>query len=292
MKEISKKVKEVIKEYDNIFIIILIISSIFGITLNILITESDELWNFQSVYKMHNGFQIYKDFNVIITPLFFIIGKILFNIFGANILTFRIYNIIIVTTLYFVIYLLLKTLGINKKVSMILVLILIILKNYLVLKGQANYNIMALMLCILGIIFCLKKYKYHAILQGIMVFLIFCTKQNIGVYYGTSVFFFEILSKNNIKEKTKRLLIEFITFITILTLMIMAFYNNNNLYEFINYTILGIREFANENVYIEIKNIILGISLILINLICTIIFIKNEKLNTTKEEKEKLITLN
>lgn len=250
MKHKTRKVIETIKKHDNIFILILIILSIFGVSLNILIAESDELWNFQSVYKMYNGFQIYKDFNVIITPLFFIIGKILFNIFGANFLTFRIYNIIITTALYFTTYLLLKSIGINKKNSAIITLILIIFKRYLMVRAQANYTTMALMLCIIGILFCIKKNKYNTIIQGIIIFLIFYTKQNIGVYYGTSLFLFEILSKNNIKEKIKRLLIEFITFITLLILSLIIFYMNNNLYDFINYAFLGIKEFANENIFI------------------------------------------
>lgn len=292
MKHKTRKVIETIKKHDNIFILILIILSIFGVSLNILIAESDELWNFQSVYKMYNGFQIYKDFNVIITPLFFIIGKILFNIFGANFLTFRIYNIIITTALYFTTYLLLKSIGINKKNSAIITLILIIFKRYLMVRAQANYTTMALMLCIIGILFCIKKNKYNTIIQGIIIFLIFYTKQNIGVYYGTSLFLFEILSKNNIKEKIKRLLIEFITFITLLILSLIIFYMNNNLYDFINYAFLGIKEFANENIFIAPDSMITIIFFIIINLTFTIIYIKNKKIGISENEKENLITLN
>ena len=292
MRNKLNKIKELINKYDNIFIIILIILSIFGITLNILIENSDELWNFQSIYKMYNGFQIYKDFNVIITPLFFIIGKILFNIFGANFLTFRIYNIIIMTILYFIIYILLKKLEINKKISTIIILILIILKDYLIIRCQANYNTMALMLCILGIYFCIKKYKNNSILQGIIVFLIFCTKQNICVYYGTSLFLFEILSKDTVKNKIKNLLIELIIFIFSIIILLFIFYKNNILYDFVNYTFLGIKEFGNKNISIDIKNIIMIISLIIINLIFSYLFIKNKKIKLNKNEKENIITLN
>ena len=55
MKNIAIKTIEFVKRHDNIFFIILIFLSISGITLNISITNSDELWNFQNVYKMYNG---------------------------------------------------------------------------------------------------------------------------------------------------------------------------------------------------------------------------------------------
>ena len=91
MKNIISKQINFIKKHDNIFAIILFFLSIFGITINVFITNSDELWNFQNIYKMYNGFQIYKDANVIVTPLFFWIGEFLFKILGANFFIFRVY---------------------------------------------------------------------------------------------------------------------------------------------------------------------------------------------------------
>ena len=292
MEKTILKAKEVIKRHDNIFAIILIFLSIFGITLNVLIESSDELWNFQNIYKMYNGFQIYKDANVIVTPLFFIIGEVLFKVLGANFLTFRIYNIIIMMMLYFFTYLLLKKLGMCKKISIIATLILIIFKNYGILLCQANYNTMALMFYILGVFCYIKKYKYGPILQGIILFVIFSTKQNIGVFYAIGLVTCGILSKYDLKYRIKKIIIEILIFLMILVTLLLLFYINGNLYYFLDYTILGISEFANENIFINISNIILAIFFICINLIITIIFIKNEKLNINNEEKEQLIILN
>ncbi|MCI8655431.1 MAG: hypothetical protein HFJ48_06170 [Clostridia bacterium] len=292
MEKTFNKLKENIKKHDKIFMLILIFLSCFGITLNILIVDGDELWNFQSIYKMYNGFQIYKDFNVIITPLFFIIGKILFNILGANFLTFRIYNIIVTTILYFTTYLLLKKLEISKKASIIITLIMMTLSKYTIIRSQANYTTMALMLCVTGIIYCIKKHKHNAFIQGVIVFLILCTKQNIGVYYGTSLILFEILRKNETKQKIKNLTKEFIIFSILLTIFLLTLYLDNILYDFVNYTILGMEEFANQNISISPENMILIIFFIIINLVFTILFIKNKKANISEEEKEKLITLN
>ena len=95
MKKIFINASNFIKTYDNIFAIILFFLCIFGTILNARITNEDELWNFQNIFKMYNGYKIYQDANVIVTPLFFEIGEKIFKILGANILSFRIYNIII-----------------------------------------------------------------------------------------------------------------------------------------------------------------------------------------------------
>ena len=157
MRENLVKFFNFVKRHDNIFVIMLIIFSIMGITLNVYVTNSDELWNFQNVYKIYNGYQIYKDANVIVTPLFFWMGKFLFEILGANFFTFRIYNVFIMSTIYFITYLLLKNIKISKKISIIIILTLIILKKYGMILVEANYNNLALMLCLLGIILNIKN---------------------------------------------------------------------------------------------------------------------------------------
>ena len=79
-----KKIIEKIKKKEDVFIFLLIAFSLIGITLNVKLDASDELWNFQNIYKMYNGFVIYKDANVICTPLFFYIGNLLFRVLSAN----------------------------------------------------------------------------------------------------------------------------------------------------------------------------------------------------------------
>ena len=176
----KEKVAKIINKYDNLFVIIVIILSVTGIVLDIKLANSDEIWNFQNVYKMYNGFVIYKESNVIVTPLFFYIGEILFKLLGANFLIFRIYNIIIVTGIYFLEYKILKELKIRKKISLILVLFLILFKWYGLPSIQANYNSLAFLFYLLGVFCYIKKYKYNNIIQGIILFLIFMSKQNIN----------------------------------------------------------------------------------------------------------------
>lgn len=280
--------KEIIKKYDNIIMVGVIVLVTTGITLNVTIADSDELWNFQNIYKMYNGFQIYKDANVIITPLFFWIGEFIFKLIGANFLTFRIYNIIIHCSLYIVTYNFLKKLDISKVTSAIIVFCIILYKEYYLLLGQANYNILALTLFILGVYLTTKKYKYNSFIQGCILFLVFITKQNFGVFYGLGLFIYEMQKNKQLKIKIKNLIIEIITFILFFAIMCVILAIQNNLYNFVDYTILGISEFAKENVMLNMKNMIRTIVICIINIGIATFFIKDKRIDIKTEEKENL----
>lgn len=290
MKKILTKIMDFIKKHNNIFAIILIFLSFFGITINCRITNSDELWNFQNVFKLYNGYKIYQESNVIVTPLFFILGEKIFEILGANFLTFRIYNIIILINFYFITYLILKKIGISKKISIILVLGLILLKGYNIILIQASYNTMALMISFLGVLLYLYRFKYNSIFQGIILFLVFMSKQNIGIFYAIGLILCEILEKQKIRVIAKRILAEILIFFMLDIIFIIYLYNTNNLYNFINYTVLGIGEFAKRNMYIDISNIMIIVFLVVINIVLTLFFIKNKKVIC--EQKRQLIVLN
>ena len=279
-----KKIKKFVKKHDNIVVIILIFFSFYGINIATTISNNDELWNFQNVYKL------YKEINVITTPLFFVIGKILFEILGANFLTFRIYNLIIVVAIYFITYLLLKELKFSKKMSISLTLFFMIISGYYFLLMQANYNTMALLYCLMGVLIYIKKYKYNPIIQGIVLFLIFITKQNIGIYYAIGLFSCELLSKNKVDKKLKNIIIQFGTFLIYTIILLLYFYKSNILYDFFNFSFLGIREFSSKNISISIPNIISILIFIIFNIFMTIILFK--KKNTNIIMKERLIILN
>ena len=103
--EDMKKLLKLINKHDNISMLIwlIILTSTFVFWHNM--DANDELWNFSNIYKMYNDYVIYKDINVIITPLFFTVGQILFKLLGANYLVFRLYEgVIIYTFLFFIMY--------------------------------------------------------------------------------------------------------------------------------------------------------------------------------------------
>ncbi len=289
MKTAILNVTNFVKKHDNIFAILLFFLATFGIVFSVNVTNSDEVWNFANLYKLYNGFEIYKDVNIIITPLFFYIGLIFFKILGSNILVFRLYHIIIMVSLYFTTYLLLKELKINKKIAIIIVLCFIIFEKYHLLTSQANYNTMALLFCVIGIYLYIKKCKYNWVIQGIILFLIFMTKQNIGVLYAIGLLVCTLLENNNLKEKIKKYIQELAVFMLFFMLMLFYFYKKNILIDFWNFAVLGIREFASKNVFIEISSMIIMIFFIIINIVLAVAFIKNKKVD--KKQKKNILIL-
>ena len=145
------KVKEFISKHElvSMFLFLLLIAS--TISLNTMFCVGDEQWNFGNIYKMINGGTIYVDNNVIITPLFFFIGKFLLILFGTNFVVFRIYGLVIYTFLLFFIYLLLRQLKIKKTYSFFITVYLFFSTMNLT-KSGANYNVMAVALVLLAII--------------------------------------------------------------------------------------------------------------------------------------------
>ena len=85
------KIKKIYK-YDNIILIVLLFVFFLG-SFNVALSNSDEAWTFSMIYQMNKGYTIYKDINVIITPLFFYLIKFIFGIFGANFVVYRLCNI-------------------------------------------------------------------------------------------------------------------------------------------------------------------------------------------------------
>lgn len=252
--EKMKKLKEFIIKHDNMCFIVLITIIISGIALDVYLTPlSDEIWNFQNVYKMYNGLKIYQEANVIITPLFFYIGEVLFKILGANFFTFRIYNILINVFLYFMIYLIYKEL-IKSKLRSYMYSILTFVICSVTVTTMSNYNSFATTLFLLGTFINLKKEK-NPILNGIIIFLIFMSKQNMGVYYIMALvlkaIYVDKFNKNNIFNLVKQMIVFIILFI----LYCLYLYVNSNLYNFISYCFLGIGEFKN-NIKIEIDFIL------------------------------------
>ncbi len=238
----------------------------------------DEMWNFQNIYKMYSGYQIYKDANVIVTPLFFYIVEFIFKIFGANFLVFRIFNIIVNVILYLLIYLIFKNITKSKQKSILYTLITLYISNA-TLMSMANYTSFAVMLYILGIFLNVKGNKNY-ILQGFIIFLIFMCKQNIGIYYILGMIIqliaIEKISKKNIIEFCKKICM----FIFLFVIYCIYLYLQGNLYYFISYCFLGINEFGIRNIAADMH----VIELIFI-LLCIVImkrFLKSKNIKLSK----------
>ena len=216
------------------------------IALNAEFLVGDELWNFQNIVKMIDGGKMYVDSNIIITPIFYIIGYCFVKLITGTILGFRIYNIMIFLSLLLASFALIRTLKIDKMKSFIYTLILLlILMPYI--SGGANYNVLAEMLFVVGVVLCLNKdqIKYYNICQGFTIFACVFTKQNIGFYYYIALVLAEIIidKKQSIHYIIRETMVaSVLTFISILIMCFTGCFQG-----FLNYAFLGMKEFAVEN---------------------------------------------
>ena len=263
-----KKLLKLINKHDNISMLIwlIILTSTFAFWHNM--DANDELWNFSNIYKMYNDYVIYKDINVIITPLFFTVGQILFKLLGANYLVFRLYEgVIIYTFLFFIMYQVFKKLKIQKINSAIYTTaigLIMLIKTF-----DGEYNILSVAFVILGIYYIIlnkKNYK-QGIIQGIIIFLIFMTKQNVSVYYLIGLMLWQLIEKNEFKAKIKLIITEIGTLLILILTFFLVMQTIGIWNDFINYAFLGIKEFATHNI-IEPQNakipIIITIQIIII----------------------------
>ena len=285
MKQVLDKMKQFIIKHDELFFVLMFSYIMIGITMYIKTEPTDEVWNFQNIYKMYNGYKIYVDANVITTPLFHIIGLVMFNLFGANFFIFKIYGVIINVTLIFIVYKIFKGLKMSKNLALLFSSVVFVAETT-IFHCSSNYNLLSLAISLLGILIIINREKYNnkfIIIESIISFFVFFTKQNIGMFYLLGFIIYEILyeKKNNKIKNILKLLI--INFILIITCMIV-FNKNEILNGFISYCIFGIKEFSEKNFAIElpiIKELIISI----VDILFLVLFNKNKNLIKKQEIK-------
>ena len=293
MKEIISK----IKEKDDIIIFLMVLCISVGITLNMSIVATDEIWNLQSIYKMYNGYEIYKEFNVIITPLFFWCAEFIFHLFGANLVIFRLSHCVLMTIYYLLIYKLLKKLEIPKSISLLVNLGFISLGftgliSFPLIRTGFNYNQMAMLFVILGIyLLTNKRFQKNYILQAILTVLAFLTKQTVGIYYIIANIIYLIVSNNSKEEKIKKG-IQYIIFIILgIFLFLLILFCNDILYNFFDYTFGGILEFADKNVAFEFKSLAYLVAITILNIVASVLVIKKKCFTNEQEENIKRLLI-
>ena len=204
---------------------------IFIITLifNLVCSEMlhDEVWNYGFAYNIANGLIPYKDFNMVVTPLFPILGAMFMMIFGKNIIIYHIFNTIICTLLF---------LNIKKQTPEAYYIIYAIILFYSL--SMPHYNLLCILLTY--ILINLEKREDKDYLIGILLGLIFISKQSIGICL--------CIPSLLIKDK-KRIWKRIIGFLTIVSIMIAYLTYKRALYQFIDYCFLGLIDFGKENKY-------------------------------------------
>lgn len=208
----------------------------FLLTFVFTLSRGDTFVNYGFSYAIKMGQIPYKDFNMVITPLapiFYSIGLFLFN----DILFYYFEQAILLTILFWYLYRLL-----GKKCILFLLLLLIPYPIAMVSTIFPGYNFLIFFLFLLFIYY-FKNYKNDFIL-GILLGLIFCTKQTVGIVLFLPTFYYLFSQKKKFFKMVEGFLLPIVLLLFYLLL-------TGSLNDFINLCFLGLFDFQNHNTQID-----------------------------------------
>lgn len=234
------------KKYKKFILIIFLFLLFLIFNLILLPTNLDEIWNYGFSHNLYSGLIPYKDFNMVITPLYPFIMSLGFHIFGSSMLVFHVEHAIILTCLCMLLFSLL-----DKRAWIIIAFILIPIN-----VSFPSYNIFLYFLLVL--IIYLEKEKKSDYLIGFLLGLCVLTKHSVGLcLLLPSLYYIK-----DLKKIGKR----FIGFIIPLCIFVIYLVVTKSLMPFIDLCFLGLFDFASENgkgfnIYFLLFIIMIGITI-------------------------------
>ena len=216
MKEILKN-KKIILMFISFFIAIFIFNFFRPV-------DMDLIWNYGFSKNVSDGLIMYKDFNMVITPLYPMITGLLMKIFSTNIIIFYIINTFYALLTLIVVY------KLDKKIIFPFFI-------YFLFNTAPGYNTLSVFYVFLLIY--LEKNNKSDYLIGLVISLSFLTKSSIGIFLALPSLYYI--------RKPKKILKRLIPFLITNLLVIGYFYFNNALYDYINFAFLGLLDFKNGN---------------------------------------------
>lgn len=207
-----------------IFFFILIFLITFCYSMFFTESISDEIWNYGFSYNISSGLIPYRDFNMIVTPLFSIFGSVFIKIFGNYLFSIHIFGAIFIAI---TVVLLFKMIGYKSLICYI----------YILFYYFPSYNYFALFFLFL-VLYLIFNNKDNDILISIIVSLAFLSKQTIGLCMLIPCLYY---SRNKLKS--------FISFFIPVCLFCIYLIFNDALFEFFDYCFLGMFSFSNKNFY-------------------------------------------
>lgn len=258
------------------------------------IGDLDELWQYSFAINILNGLVPYRDFNIIVTPLFSFMAAIFLRVFGNQLIIMRLFNTSVFFGILIMTYNIFTYIKIDKKYCLFFTFLLYLLFYY-DLGVEYNYLVLLLTLFIVALeIKNINKYglffEKENILIGFIAGCIIITKHTIGIFISILIIFIKLLfykyNKDNKKECIKNILYRIIGIsIPVLTFVIFLLATNSTM-EFINYAILGISEFKNKVPYVNLfynKNVLIKLFSFITPISFTLIF----QINHMLKEKQK-----
>ena len=204
------------------FVLIVVFFISLVITYICMPLNGDSVWLYGFGYNIYDGLIIYRDFNVVTTPLYYFFEVLFIHLFGNYMISVDLFNSLLVSLIALMMFRTIKF-----KSFLVLPLIMIFYPN--------GYNLFSLFWLML-ILFLIEIQKDNDVLIGLIISFLFLTKQSIGVFILIPGLFY---SKNKIK-----MLSSFC--VPVLLLMVYLIYNDA-LYSFIDYCFLGLFDFGAKN---------------------------------------------
>ena len=244
--------KKIIKS--NIFIFLIILFMVAPIILSRNLNNLDEIWNYNFARNVANG----------LVPLLPFVCAIFLRIFGNELIVMRILAIFLISIIYFLIYLILKKLNINKLyIFTCLFLLFTIFKNYICIDYNFAVLAITLFLIYLELSFYMKNKNYFNnsflfyFLVGILASCSILLKQTTGIMITVASILYPVLfikNKLDFKKYNKISTMKILgVFIPIAAFVIYLIITNSFTY-FIDYAILGIKTFSNNIPYTRLLN--------------------------------------
>lgn len=180
----------------------------------------DEIWNYGFSYNIAKGAIPYRDFNMVILPLYSIIMSIPLKLFSNNLFCFKLFNAFVFAIIIYI--------STNKNAFISLIIYMYILSC----NPFCSYNTFICVILMFILYYEKSNFKYKNEVIGILLGCILATKQNIGIV----LFIPYILhSKKKIKP-----IIYYLIPITVICIYLIF---NNALFECIDYCFLGLSNF-------------------------------------------------
>ena len=267
------------------------------------LSNLDEIWIYNFGRCIINGLVPYKDFSIIITPLFAYISAFFLKIFGDEMIVLRFAEVMQTAFVLFMVYKVLERLKVNEGLSLMFTLGIYYLYSAMFCFDY-NWAVLLFSLIILYLELKEEKKISHNLRRDLLVGGIagatILLKQTSGIILSIIVIGYkviEIRNKQDIKTfinialtRTIGILIPIILFALYLTL-------NETWSEFIDYAILGIKTFSNNVPYtklIQTKYILayvfpIFLAIIVIIAIITLILKKVREIGWTKNIRTLMI---
>ena len=248
MQAIFQKLSDFYDRHEVVLVVLITLIFNISVSFHFKFYPYDYLWNFGNIYKLHLGYQIYKEVAIIITPIFFAIGKILFDVFGANYFVYNWFNVIIQIIFYIEIFIILKKIIKSIKLRDIVLFGFIIFFGKTFGENGPNYNLLSA--CFINGIIIATFYsadkKIRRTLNGILAALAFLTYQKAGVAAILIITIYELWNKSDSKlsQRIVNLIISAISMILVFAIYAFYLQSTNNFQSFINMTVLGVKSFS------------------------------------------------